>query len=159
MWVRVALESIEFVSSLSLSVSPSFSFSSFLSVFLLFQFHPLRPFYIYHPSLNFLPLHSSSSFFFCSSLKSDFNGSCRGYYTSSVILLREIFIRRKEGRGRGLDEGRLTSIREARSPRRFLLTVFINSYVCLIVFSRIISPYYFLLDNNNNWNALTVANA
>lgn len=53
--------------SFPLSLSLCFSFVLFLiflSVFLLFQFHPLRPFYIYHPSLNFLPLHSSSSFFF-----------------------------------------------------------------------------------------------
>lgn len=117
--------------SLSHLFCPSFCFSNFtLSALFTYTIHLS----ISSPSIL---LHL---FFFCSSLKSDFNGSCQGYYTSSVILLREIFIRRKEEGGRGLDEGRLASIREARSPRRFLLIVFINSYVCLIVFSRIILP-------------------
>lgn len=127
--------------SLSHLFCPSFCFSNFtLSALFTYTTHLS----ISSPSIL---LHL---FFFYSSLKSDFNGSCRGYYTSSVILLREIFIRGKGIRRRFSSFDSRSDFHDSSS-----FNVFINSYVCLIVFSRIIPPYYFPLDNN--WNALIVS--
>lgn len=82
--------------SLSLSLFLLRSLSHLFVRLFAFPISPSPPF-LHIPPISQFPPPSFFFifFFFCSSLKSDFNSSCRGYYTSSVILLREIFIRGK----------------------------------------------------------------